>query len=642
MTIIVHFIFSLICNILDIGEIIRMRKLSLLLKVMLVLFSFMACEITSEEDNKTTSGGIVSEDENTTPSVPTFTITFDANGGSGVMEPLVLKEGETVALTKNTFTNPDAEFYGWIVTVNDTETVIADESSFTMVNEDVVLKAKWGTIRHTVSFDPNGGTGIMESIIIGEGVTFNLPINQFEKAGLEFYGWVLTQNNTDIEIADEASFTMGDSDIVLKAKWGAIRHTVTFNANGGIGTMEAIVICEGETGTLTLNSFTNGALHFINWNTDPDGNGITYSNNDPLTMGVSDVVLYAQWDRMFISRWSVTTNKLKFPLSRTGTYDFEIDWGDGTVEHVTTTNGQSYIEHTYAVNGQYTVKVLGLLNGFGYSHYTSYQAQDQLYGNDPDSNLTDILEWGKVRLKPDGYQFYYCNTISAFSATDVLDLSNVASMNKIFSYSSIAGGIENWDVSSVTDMSYAFNILDASTSGNIDISGWDVSNVTNMSYMLSGTPMPGQPQSHLNSDISRWKTTKVTNMRGLFQGNRVFNGDISDWDTANVTNMSYMFLGAKFTGDISGWNTSSVTDMSYMFDNSYFNGDVSGWDVSKVKNFDRMFGYTRYFNCGGINLSTWDWNGKVNFDSSRSQVFYNAEKITTNPPWMNPDPPWLR
>jgi surface protein len=44
-------------------------------------------------------------------------------------------------------------------------------------------------------------------------------------------------------------------------------------------------------------------------------------------------------------------------------------------------------------------------------------------------------------------------------------------------------GIENWDVSKVTDMSFMFN---KAKSFNEDISNWDVSNVTDMEWMFFG------------------------------------------------------------------------------------------------------------------------------------------------------------
>ena len=71
----------------------------------------------------------------------------------------------------------------------------------------------------------------------------------------------------------------------------------------------------------------------------------------------------------------------------------------------------------------------------------------------------------------------------------------------------------------------------------IDISDWDVSSVTDMSYMFYGCK----------------ELTSVGNISGL--------------DISSVTDMSYMFAFCKkFNQDLSKWNVSKVRYHSYMFD----------------------------------------------------------------------------
>ena len=62
------------------------------------------------------------------------------------------------------------------------------------------------------------------------------------------------------------------------------------------------------------------------------------------------------------------------------------------------------------------------------------------------------------------------------------------------------GGMPDWDVSQVTDMSYAFQYYE---NFNGDISSWDVSNVTNMSFMFFQA-------SSFNQDISSWCVTNIS------------------------------------------------------------------------------------------------------------------------------------
>lgn len=107
-----------------------------------------------------------------------------------------------------------------------------------------------------------------------------------------------------------------------------------------------------------------------------------------------------------------------------------------------------------------------------------------------------------------------------------------------------------------------------------DIGKWDVSSVTNLSYAfyLSG----------FTGDISKWNTGSVIDMSGMFTSNAAFNGSLNDWNVANVVNMSGMFTeSTAFNQPLDKWNVAKVEDMSYMFSSSTaFNQDLSSWCVT--------------------------------------------------------------
>ena len=63
------------------------------------------------------------------------------------------------------------------------------------------------------------------------------------------------------------------------------------------------------------------------------------------------------------------------------------------------------------------------------------------------------------------------------------------------------------------------------------IENWNVSNVTNMFYAFG-------PYTSFNDDISNWDTSNVTNMQQMFEYNTSFNQQIGNWDTSKVTNMN--------------------------------------------------------------------------------------------------------
>ena len=72
-------------------------------------------------------------------------------------------------------------------------------------------------------------------------------------------------------------------------------YALTFNANGGVGTMANQEIEEGIAAALTVNTFTRDGFTFVGWNTAADGTGTFYADQAAYTMGSANVPLYAQW-----------------------------------------------------------------------------------------------------------------------------------------------------------------------------------------------------------------------------------------------------------------------------------------------------------------------------------------------------------
>ncbi|AJM72179.1 BspA family leucine-rich repeat surface protein [Mycoplasma yeatsii] len=163
------------------------------------------------------------------------------------------------------------------------------------------------------------------------------------------------------------------------------------------------------------------------------------------------------------------------------------------------------------------------------------------------------------------------------------DTSYMFTKNK----NSLIYGIDNWDTSNVTNMSYMF----AKSSFNQPLNNWNTSNVTIMEYMFLNA-------FDFNQDISNWNTSNVTSMGGMFEGATQFNKPLNNWNTSNVTDMFAMFSFAKsFNQPLNNWTTSNVIDMSYMFCRAIsFNQNISNWDVSKVRYMQAMFWEATNFN----------------------------------------------
>ncbi|SNR16245.1 BspA family leucine-rich repeat surface protein [Tenacibaculum jejuense] len=301
----------------------------------------------------------------------------------------------------------------------------------------------------------------------------------------------------------------------------------------------------------------------------------------------------------FITTWETTTanESITIPSNLFETYNYSVDWGDGTV----TTNETGNATHNYVIPGIHTIKISGTF--------------PQIYFNnagDKDKILT-IEQWGDQVWSSMENAFHGCSNLNITNTSiDVPDLTNVTSTRFMFRFAtSFNADIGNWNVSNVTNMSGMFI---AASKFNQDIGSWDVSNVTDMSSMFSNALA-------FNQDISKWNVSNVTNMSSMFGAALVFNQDISTWKVGKVTAMRAMFSSARaFNQDIESWDVSNVTDMSSMFsDARVFNQDIGSWDVSNVTDMNRMFLGAQVFN---QDISRWKTGAVTNmaemFSSARA------------------------
>ena len=185
-----------------------------------------------------------------------ITISFDPNGGTGTMKPMRVKAGVGYTLPECTFTPPEGkEFAGWLAVNGNVYPAGHDVFS----TYDQSLKATWKdkeAAEITISFDPNGGTGTMQPMKVKSGENFELPKCTFTPPeGKEFAGW-LAANGTVYPAGDNVVST---TDSVLKATWKdkeAAEITITFEPNGGTGTMQPMKVKSGESFTLPECTFT--------------------------------------------------------------------------------------------------------------------------------------------------------------------------------------------------------------------------------------------------------------------------------------------------------------------------------------------------------------------------------------------------
>ena len=145
-----------------------------------------------------------------------------------------------------------------------------------------------------VDFDANGGNGSMDTQIVDYNSATALSANTYTKFGLALGSWNTAADGSGTSYPPESLVTFTEP-ITLYAQWVTATVTVTFDANGGSGSMSSQSGDGGTDITLAANTFTNRSdLGFHEWNTAPDGSGDSVADGATLTLDQT-VTLYAQW-----------------------------------------------------------------------------------------------------------------------------------------------------------------------------------------------------------------------------------------------------------------------------------------------------------------------------------------------------------
>lgn len=95
-----------------------------------------------------------------------------------------------------------------------------------------------------------------------------------------------------LKISDETT-TLIDTEIAVSVS--TITYTVSFDSNGGTGTMNPAIVETGTSYTAPACGFTKDGFEFSGWNTAPDGSGTSYAVDYAITVS-DDLILYAIWE----------------------------------------------------------------------------------------------------------------------------------------------------------------------------------------------------------------------------------------------------------------------------------------------------------------------------------------------------------
>lgn len=217
----------------------------------------------------------------------TYEVTYDAGGGTGTMSTEAATAGQEFTLPANGFTAPEGKkFKAW--SIGGTEYAPGAAYTFT---EATTVKAVWEDLeKYTVLYEANGGTGSMNSAEVFIGSTYNLADCTFvAPENQKFKAWQIGETT----YAEGAQITV-TADVTVKALWEDITYVVSYDANGGSGTMTDAIATSGKEFTLPICGFMAAEdMQFKAW----DVNGTKYQAGDKVTF-TANTTIKAVWERV--------------------------------------------------------------------------------------------------------------------------------------------------------------------------------------------------------------------------------------------------------------------------------------------------------------------------------------------------------
>lgn len=220
-----------------------------------------------------------------------YNIDFDSDGGSTIdSQKYTIERGIDFLPTPSRL---GYDFDGWYEGEKKIERISIGE----MGNR--VLKTRWKLVEYRVTFDDPTLLAITYTV---ESDTIKLPTRT--RKGYTFLGWLISED-TGFLAMDEGRNVVQEipkgttGNMKLVAQWQANQYTLKYNSNGGTGTMDVQTLNYNEVIKLPANQFTRTNYLFVQWNTQADGRGTTYADEQEIRNLTAEpngsITLYAQW-----------------------------------------------------------------------------------------------------------------------------------------------------------------------------------------------------------------------------------------------------------------------------------------------------------------------------------------------------------
>ena len=275
----------------------------------------------------------------------TYTVKFNANGGTGTMKDQKINLYVEKALRANAFTRSGYVFKGWNTKKDGSGKSFKNKATvkdLAKADQTVTLYAQWKKAVYKVRFVANGGSGTMDDISVKIGASKALPANKFKRSCYSFNGWNTKANGSGKTYKNKAtvknlSKTAG-ATVKLYAQWKLNKncYTIKYALNGGTNNSANPEAYSSKGKNITLKNPTKKGYTFGGWYAKSNFSGGKVTK---ITVSAKkNVKLYAKW----------TANKY--------TVKFAANGGTGTMKAKTYAYGKSYTlpANTFKKSGGYS------------------------------------------------------------------------------------------------------------------------------------------------------------------------------------------------------------------------------------------------------------------------------------------------
>lgn len=424
-------------------------------------------------------------------SANTYTVNYNANGGTGTTASSSHTYGTAKALTTNGFSKTGHTFLGWSTSPSATTATYTNGQSVSNLSSTnggtVTLYAVWKVNSYTLTFNPNGGTVSETSRKVAQGSPLGkLPVPT--RPGYIFNGWfAYSYGGTQYT----ESSIMGSSDLTIYASW----------------TQKTTTLIDGPSFNSTLLSMLGNCTKISFTSTSIPSNKISTAKIVSNSNSTNKAYMYVDGSTLFISP-DESGVSLIAPVDCTTMFL--------NAKTVTTLDLSNFNLTTSTAIMKRMFQGMSSLTSLDVSKFKTSNVTDMMQTFQDCRSLTslDVSKFSTSKVTTMNYMFYGCSSLKTLTLTP--------------------GVRPTFVTTSVTDMSFMF--AGCNSLPTVNLSSFNTSKVTNMSSMFNGC------LSLTSLNLANFNTSNVTSMSGMFADCRSLASlNLSSFTDYNVTNFSYMF-----------------------------------------------------------------------------------------------------